>query len=91
MCVKRDFEKIDASHFRAGRLPGTFRKAQIMQGFRTYIAAFLMVAFGVLASTDWVSFLADPKAGLVAIGSGILMAVMRTITATPPTTPPAQK
>ena len=62
-----------------------------MQGFRTYIAAFLMVAFGVLASTDWVSFLADPKAGLVAIGSGILMAVMRTITATPPTTPPAQK
>lgn len=55
-----------------------------MQGFRTYVAAFLMVAFGVLASTDWVSFLNDPKAGVVAIGSGILMAFMRKITTSPP-------
>ena len=55
-----------------------------MQGFRTYIAAFLMAAFGVLASTDWVSFLVDPKAGAVAIGSGVLMAFMRKITSTPP-------
>lgn len=55
-----------------------------MQGFRTYLAAFLIVAFGVLASTDWVSFLNDPTAGVVAIGSGILMAFMRKITTTPP-------
>ncbi len=57
---------------------------QGFQGFRTYIAAFLMVAFGVLASTDWVSFLNDPKAGAVAIGSGILLAFMRKITTSPP-------
>lgn len=55
-----------------------------MTGYRTYIAAGLLALFGVLAQTDWVAFLADPKAGAVAIGSGILMAVMRTITTTPP-------
>jgi hypothetical protein len=58
-----------------------------MQGYRTYLAAALQVGIGVLAQTDWVSFLANPKAGAVAIGSGLLMAVMRTITTTPPGTP----
>ncbi len=51
-----------------------------MVGYRTYIAAGLLAVFGVLAQTDWVSFLANPKAGLVAIGSAMLMAVMRSIT-----------
>lgn len=55
-----------------------------MQGYRTYVAAGLTGVFGVLAMTDWVSFLSDPKAGAVALGSGILMAVMRSISSTPP-------
>ena len=55
-----------------------------MQGYRTYAAAGLQVAFGLLAQTDWVSFLSDPKAGAVAIGGGLLMAALRTITTTPP-------
>jgi hypothetical protein len=56
-----------------------------MTGYRTYIAAALVALFGVLAQTDWVSFLANPKAGAVAIGAALLMAVMRSITSTPPT------
>ena len=55
-----------------------------MTGFRTYIAAALVALGGVIAQTDWVSFLANPKAGAVAIGSAILMAIMRSITTTPP-------
>jgi hypothetical protein len=55
-----------------------------MQGYRTYIAALMVAVFGVLAMTDWISFFNDPKAGMVAIGSAILMAVLRTITSTPP-------
>ena len=57
-----------------------------MTGYRTYIAAGLVALFGVLAQTDWVTFLANPKAGAVAIGSAILMAIMRSITTTPPAT-----
>jgi hypothetical protein len=60
-----------------------------MTGYRTYIAAGLVALFGVLAQTDWVSFLSNPKAGAVAIGTAILMAVMRSITTTPPATPAA--
>lgn len=55
-----------------------------MIGYRTYIAAALVALFGLLAQTDWVSFLSNPKAGLVALGSAALMAVMRSITTTPP-------
>jgi hypothetical protein len=55
-----------------------------MQGYRTYLVAGLTSVFGVLAMTDWAGFLNDPKAGAVAVGSGILMAVMRSITSTPP-------
>ena len=55
-----------------------------MEGFRTYIAASLTAALGVLAMTDWVAFLNDPKAGAMTLGAGILMAVMRSITKTPP-------
>jgi hypothetical protein len=66
-----------------GLSPSTKGK-QMLTGYRTYVVAGLVATFGVLASTDWVSFMNDPKAGAVAIGSGILMAVMRSITSTPP-------
>lgn len=64
----------------------TFKlKDEIMfTGYRTYIASALLAVFGVLAATDWVSFLNDPKAGMVAVGSAALMAVLRSITTTPP-------
>lgn len=55
-----------------------------MQGYRTYIAAALVGLGGILAQTDWISFMANPKAGAVAIGSAIIMMVMRSITSTPP-------
>lgn len=55
-----------------------------MQGYRTYIASALLATFGVLATTDWDGFLHDPKAGAVAIGSAVLMAILRSITSTPP-------
>lgn len=55
-----------------------------MTGYRTYLAAALVAIFGVLASTDWIAFLNDPKAGAVAVGSAMLMAVMRAFTSTPP-------
>lgn len=55
-----------------------------MQGYRTYVAAFLVAIFGALAATDWIAVLDDPKAGAVAVGAALLMAVMRTITTTAP-------
>jgi hypothetical protein len=48
----------------------------MMTGYRTYLAAILVAIFGALASTDWIAFLNDPKAGAVAVGSAMLMAVM---------------
>lgn len=56
----------------------------MLTGYKTYIAAALVALFGLLAQTDWVSFLANPKAGLVALGSAALFAVLRTVTTTPP-------
>lgn len=55
----------------------------MLSGYKTYIAAALLASFGVLASTDWVSFLNDPKAGGVALGSAVLMAILRSVTSTP--------
>jgi hypothetical protein len=55
----------------------------MMTGYRTYLAAILVAIFGALASTDWIAFLNDPKAGAVAVGSAMLMAVMRAFTSTP--------
>ena len=55
-----------------------------MVGYRTYIAAMLVAVFGALASTDWIEVMDDPKAGAVAVGCAVLMAVMRTFTTTPP-------
>jgi hypothetical protein len=54
-----------------------------MAGYKTYVAAVLVAVFGVLAQTDWISFLNNPTAGLVAIGSAILFAIMRAITNSP--------
>jgi hypothetical protein len=56
----------------------------MMTGYRTYIAAALLATFGVLATTDWIGFMNDPKAGAVAVGSAVLMAILRSITTTPP-------
>ena len=55
-----------------------------MQGYRTYLAAGLVAFGGIVAQTDWIGFMANPKAGLVALGSALLMAIMRSITSTPP-------
>jgi len=54
----------------------------MLKGYKTYLASTLLALFGVLAATDWVSFLNDPKAGGVAIGSAVLMAIMRAVTTT---------
>jgi hypothetical protein len=56
----------------------------MLTGYRTYIAAGLVALGGIIAQTDWVSFMANPKAGLVALGSAVLFAFMRSITTTPP-------
>ena len=53
----------------------------MLNGYKTYIVAALIAAFGVLANTDWSSLLDHPdSAKWVAIGSAVLMAVMRAIT-----------
>lgn len=52
-------------------------------GYRTYVAAALMALFGVLATVDWNTMLQNP-AGLVAVGGAVLMAILRSITTTPP-------
>lgn len=52
----------------------------MLNGWKTYIAALVPIVFGVIQMTDWNAFLANPKAGIVALGAGILMAVMRWIT-----------
>ena len=56
----------------------------MLVGFRTYLIAALTAAFGALAVADWNSFLHDPKAGWSVIAMSVLMAVMRSITTTPP-------
>ena len=38
-----------------------------MQGYRTYIVAALMAAFGALALVDWNAFVANPKDGWIAV------------------------
>lgn len=58
----------------------------MLVGFRTYLIAALTAAFGALAVVDWNRFLEDPKAGWSVIAMSVLMAVMRSITTTPPAT-----
>lgn len=55
-----------------------------MQGYRTYIVAALMAAFGALALVDWNAFVANPKDGWIAVVGAVVMAVLRSITTTPP-------
>jgi len=55
-----------------------------MQGYRTYIVAAIAASFGALATVDWNPIINDPKAGWTAVVSAVLMAVMRSITTTPP-------
>lgn len=56
----------------------------MLVGFRTYIISALTAAFGALAVVDWNTFLHDPKAGWSVVAMSVLMAVMRSITSTPP-------
>jgi hypothetical protein len=56
----------------------------MLVGFRTYLIAVLTAVFGALAVADWNAFLADPKAGWSVIAMSVIMAVMRSITSTPP-------
>jgi len=53
-------------------------------GWRTYLMSALTAAFGALAIADWNSFLQDPKAGWSIIAMSVMMAIMRSITTTPP-------
>ena len=53
-------------------------------GWRTYLMSALTAAFGALAVADWNTFLHDPKAGWSVIAMSVIMAVMRSITTTPP-------
>lgn len=55
-----------------------------MKGFRTYAVAAIVAAFGALAAIDWNPVLNDPKAGWTAVISAVIMAVMRSVTTTPP-------
>jgi hypothetical protein len=56
----------------------------MLVGWRTYLMSALTAAFGALAVADWNSFLQDPKAGWSIIAMSVMMAVMRSITSTPP-------
>jgi hypothetical protein len=55
----------------------------MLQGYKTYVAAGLVAAFGVLAMTDWVAFLSNPSAGATALLTSLLFAVLRAVTTTP--------
>jgi hypothetical protein len=52
----------------------------VFHGRKTYLVALLTLAVGVLAETDWVKVIDDPKGGLGLIAGSIVMAVMRWIT-----------
>ena len=56
----------------------------MMKGYRTYLVSALVAVFGVLEMTNWNAILDNPQAGMVALGSAVLMAVLRTLTTTPP-------
>jgi hypothetical protein len=55
----------------------------MLQGWKTYIAAVLIIVTGVLAQTNWVDFIANPKAGVVAIATAVFFAIMRAISVGP--------
>lgn len=55
-----------------------------MKGYRTFLVSGLMAIFGVLAIADWNAIIDNPQAGVVALGSAIIMAILRVFTTTPP-------
>lgn len=55
-----------------------------MKGYRTFIVSALMAVFGVLAIADWNAIIDNPQAGVVALFSAAVMAVLRVFTTTPP-------
>lgn len=52
----------------------------MLTGYKTYIAAALVAVFGLLASTDWVSFLSNPSAGATALITSVIFAILRAVT-----------
>lgn len=59
----------------------------MLKGYRTYVVAALIAAMGFLAELSpeqWTKLIDDPAGGISLIASGIVMAVMRKITTTPP-------
>ena len=80
------------------RPPGSLARAHLwpgghltgheaMKGYRTYLVSGLVALFGALALVDWNALIANPKDGWIAVVSGVLMAVMRSVTTTPPPKP----
>jgi hypothetical protein len=57
---------------------------EFMKGYRTYLVSGLVAMFGVLEMTNWNAVLDNPQAGMVALASAVIMAVLRTVTSTPP-------
>lgn len=55
----------------------------MLQGWKTYLAAILIIVTGALAQTNWIDVIANPKAGLVAIATAIFFAIMRAISVGP--------
>jgi hypothetical protein len=52
----------------------------MINGWKTYAVSLIPIFVGVLEVTDWAAFIANPKAGLIALGSGLAMAIMRYVT-----------
>jgi hypothetical protein len=57
---------------------------EFLHGYRTYIVAAIIAVLGVLEQTNWFTLWDDPKAGWTAVGSAVVMAVLRSVTTTPP-------
>ncbi len=49
-------------------------------GYKTYLVALIAIVCGVIQTADITKLVADPKAGLTAIGMGVLMGIMRYVT-----------
>ena len=52
----------------------------MLNGYKTYLVSIVAAIFGALATTDWVTFFNDPKAGWSIVVMSLVMAVMRAIT-----------
>jgi hypothetical protein len=56
----------------------------MFKGYRTYLVSIIVAVFGTLEMANWSEILDNPQAGMVAVASAIVMAVLRTVTTTPP-------